>query len=315
MLPRNFDDVVIDLPTALMLPLSIVIFSDPLLGVRLPRKIHSMTVADVFAVHTTEQFLHWKRSFDPTLAVWQRAPRQLIQGIAKGTFKLQPFFLPLCVPSSAVFPSPSSPSLQPFVDHLTTDNNLAMTSTGCRSKSFRQACSSASVVPQRLAAIASPQWSFFWPLSLTMIQRNVVYRFINNCIPHQSLLNLRFPSVYLSPLCFVCSSVEDSTDHFLFECPPKPAVWQGIISEFLWPTVTIDDIRHSLLTLDFYNIRYSQRPRASSHHIVIIAMSNIWKAHYRLIFDQTSFAPAAVLNSIRLDIQKMIDEDLIHASL
>ncbi|KAK4512409.1 uncharacterized protein ATC70_003109 [Mucor velutinosus] len=199
-----------------------------------------MIVADVFAVHTTEQFLHWKRSYVPTLAVWQRAPRQLIQGIAKGTFKLQPSFLPLCVPSSAVSPS-SSPSLQPFVDHLTTDNNLAVTSTG----------------------------------------------------------------------------FEDATDHFLFECPPKAAVWQGIISEFLWPTVTIDDIRHSLLTLDFYNIRYSQRPRASSHHTVIIAMSNFWKAHYRLIFDQTSFAPAALLNSIRLDIiiQKMIDEALIHASL
>lgn len=36
----------------------------------------------------------------------------------------------------------------------------------------------------------------------------------------------------------------------------------------------------------------------TSHHIVIIAMSNIWKTHYRLIFDQASFTPAAVLDSI-----------------
>jgi exonuclease III len=316
MLPRDFDEVAINLPTALTLPLSTVIYSDPQSTVKLPRKVHSMTVADVFVVHPTEQYLHWKRSFDPSLAVWQRTPRQLIQGISKGTFKIQPFFLPLCVPSVPSSPSPSSPSLRPFVTHLTTTNNLAITSsTGYKSKSFRQACSSASVVPQHLAAIASAQWSFFWSLSLTMIQRNVVYRLINKCIPHQSLLHLRFPTVHLSPLCVVCSLVDDSIDHFLFECPLKATVWQGIISEFLWPTVTIADIRLSLLSLDFYNIRYSQRPRVSSHHIVIIAMSNIWKAHYRLIFDQTPFAPAAVLNSIRLDIQKMIDEDLIHASL
>ncbi|EPB88183.1 hypothetical protein HMPREF1544_05016 [Mucor circinelloides 1006PhL] len=122
----------------------------------------------------------------------------------------------------------------------------------------------------------------------------------------------------MSPLCAVCSTVDDnSIDHFLFYCPSKSEVWQGLIFEFLWPTVTINDIRHSLLTFDFYNIRYSQRPRASSrHHIVIIAMANIWKAHYRLIiFDHVSFAPAAVLNSIRIDIiQQMIDENHAHAA-
>ncbi|GAN03558.1 hypothetical protein MAM1_0043d03013 [Mucor ambiguus] len=284
MLPRDFDEVAINLPTALMLPLSTVIYSDPQSTVKLPRKVHSMTDADVFA----------------------------------GTFKIQPFFLPLFVPSapSSLSLSSSSSSLRPFVTHLTTTNNLAITSsTSYKSKSYRQACSSASAVPQHLTAIVSAQWSFFWSLSLTMIQRNVVYRLISKCIPHQSLLHLRFPTVHLSPLCVVCSLVDDSIDHFLFVCSLKVAVWQGIISEFLWPTKTIADICHSLLSLDFHNIRYSQRPHASSHHIVIIAMSNIWKAHYRLIFDQTPFAPAAVLNSIRLDIQKMIDEDLIHASL
>ncbi|GAN09494.1 hypothetical protein MAM1_0271c09024 [Mucor ambiguus] len=119
MLPRSFAEVTINLPTALMLPLSTVIYSDRQCNVKLPRKIHAMTVANVFAVHPTEQFLHWKRSFDPSLAIWQRAPRQLIQGISKGTFKLQPFFLPLCVPSAAASPSPPSPSLRPFVTHLT----------------------------------------------------------------------------------------------------------------------------------------------------------------------------------------------------
>ncbi|GAN08132.1 hypothetical protein MAM1_0190d07639 [Mucor ambiguus] len=69
MLPRDFGEVAINFSTALMLPLSTVIYSDPQSTVKLSRKVHSMTVADVFAVHLTEQYLHWKRCFDPSLAV------------------------------------------------------------------------------------------------------------------------------------------------------------------------------------------------------------------------------------------------------
>ncbi|EPB81367.1 hypothetical protein HMPREF1544_11916 [Mucor circinelloides 1006PhL] len=316
MLPRNYDRVEINLPTGLTLPISAVIYPSPQSIIKLPRRARTMTVADVFQVHPTHHFLHWKSPSDPSLAVWQRAPRQLLQGIASGTYRLQPFFLPLCSPSAIPPPSPpSAPSCRPFVACLTVDNGLVLTSNGVSSKSFREACFTAHEVPSHLTSIKSSAWNFFWSLTLTMVQRNVVYRFLHKCIPHQSLLHRMFPAVHVSPLCAVCSTVDDSIDHFLFYCPSKSEVWQGLILEFLWPTVTINDIRHSLLTLDFYNIRYSQRPRASSHHIVIIAMANIWKAHYRLIFDQVSFAPAAVLNSIRIDIQKMIDEDHVHASL
>ncbi|GAN09414.1 hypothetical protein MAM1_0266d08941 [Mucor ambiguus] len=120
-----------------MLPLSAVIYSNPQCNVKLPQKPHSITVAVVFAVHPTDQFLHWKRSFDPSLAVWQCAPGQLIQGISKGTFEIQPFFLPLCAPSAATSPSPSSPSLRSFVNHLTTDNSPAMTFADYKPKLFR----------------------------------------------------------------------------------------------------------------------------------------------------------------------------------
>ncbi|KAI8636569.1 hypothetical protein BD408DRAFT_323060, partial [Parasitella parasitica] len=162
-----------------------------------------------------------------------------------------------------------------------------------------------SIVPPYLSSIPATAWSSFWCLSLTMIQRNVLYRFINNCIPHQSLLQRIFPTVHTSSLCAVCSSVEDSVDHFLFTCPSKASVWQGVISEFLWPKVTIADIRHSILNLDFYNIRYSQKPLAPSYIIVIITLANVWKAHFRFIFQQQPFSATSILNRIRLDISKM----------
>ncbi|KAI8641319.1 hypothetical protein BD408DRAFT_320112, partial [Parasitella parasitica] len=68
--------------------------------------------------------------------------------------------------------------------------------------------------------------TFFWSLSLTMIQRNVKYRFINNCIPHLSLLHRIFPDRRSSDICVVCPSASDTLDHFLFRCPNKALVWQ-----------------------------------------------------------------------------------------
>ncbi|KAK4509789.1 uncharacterized protein ATC70_007092 [Mucor velutinosus] len=143
-----------------------------------------MTGADVFAVHTTEHFLHWKRYFDPSFAVWQRAPRQLILGIARGTFNLQPFFLPLCVPSSTASPLPSSPSLQPFADHLTTDNNLVMTSTGYDNDRSGGSSSSSSSIPsstvasnESLATSSSSSKSFANQYEVTISKQEALEHF------------------------------------------------------------------------------------------------------------------------------------------
>ncbi|EPB80951.1 hypothetical protein HMPREF1544_12357, partial [Mucor circinelloides 1006PhL] len=121
--------------------------------------------------------------------------------------------------------------------------------------------------------------------------------------------------IHLSPMCAVCSAYVNSCDHFLFSCAPKALVWQNTITEFLWPTVSIQDIKHSLLSLDFYTIRYSQKPRAPSHVVVFITLANIWKAHYRWVFNQQTVLPSSILSSIRLDIQKMTDEDQVHSQL
>ncbi|EPB92332.1 hypothetical protein HMPREF1544_00901 [Mucor circinelloides 1006PhL] len=61
-------------------------------------------------------------------------------------------------------------------------------------------------------------------------------------------------AVFESPLCPVCLSVEDSSNHLLFHCPSKEKVWKGVIFEFLWPTTTILDLTEALLSLDFSNV-------------------------------------------------------------
>ncbi|EPB84739.1 hypothetical protein HMPREF1544_08460 [Mucor circinelloides 1006PhL] len=65
----------------------------------------------------------------------------------------------------------------------------------------------------------------FWALALTMVQRNVVYRFINIKLPHKSLLHRLFPGQHPSPLCAICSLTVDSPIHFLFYCPAKANIW------------------------------------------------------------------------------------------
>ncbi|KAG1087669.1 hypothetical protein G6F42_020526 [Rhizopus arrhizus] len=94
----------------------------------MPQKSHSMTVAD-----TSNALLPTlKNSIDPSFTMWKKAPRQLIQqGIESSYSKLQPFYLPLCVPSLVIPPPLSIPSLGSFALHLTIDSNLAMTPTGC----------------------------------------------------------------------------------------------------------------------------------------------------------------------------------------
>ncbi|EPB86992.1 hypothetical protein HMPREF1544_06210 [Mucor circinelloides 1006PhL] len=49
--------------------------------------------------------------------------------------------------------------------------------------------------------------------------------------------------------------------------------------------------------------------------IVFITLANIWRSHFRTVFDRTPFTTAAVLASIRLDISKRIDEDHVHTLL
>ncbi|EPB93089.1 hypothetical protein HMPREF1544_00163, partial [Mucor circinelloides 1006PhL] len=82
-------------------------------------------------------------------------------------------------------------------------------------------------------SLAATSWKFFWFLSLICIQRNVIYRFILGCIPRRRLLHRIMPTVFDSPWCPVCLSVEHFPSHLFFHCPSKEKAWQGVIFEFL----------------------------------------------------------------------------------
>ncbi|KAI8636625.1 hypothetical protein BD408DRAFT_355313, partial [Parasitella parasitica] len=315
-IPRNYDSVQINHSTALHLPLQTVLFTRPHSPFRIPPKIKDMTVSDVFQYNANRQFLHWRDTQDSTLRRWKQAPTKLFRGIQSGDLQLQPFFQSLCYPcisSSSTSASSSTIDFTPFALQLEFPNGATVLSK-ISTKTFRQACSD-TFVPTCLSSISSDFWTLFWALALTMLQRNVVYRFINNKIPHKSLLHRLFPGQHPSPLCAICSLTVDSPSHFLFYCPAKANIWQAVVFEFLWPTVSIHDIIQAIRSFDFYDIRYSRKSSVPASLIVFIALTNIWRAHFCFIFDGTPFTTAAVLANIRIEVLKRIEEDSVHSVL
>ncbi|KAG2208196.1 hypothetical protein INT46_000238 [Mucor plumbeus] len=123
------------------------------------------------------------------------------------------------------------------------------------------------------------------------------------------------PRIFDSPQCSVCLLSIDSADHVLFFCPKKEKIWQGIIFEFLWPTISIADIKEALMSLDFSNIWYSQIKDVKPYMILFITISQIWLAQMRFVFDKTPILPAEILATIRKQIHQRIAEDQCHSLL
>ncbi|EPB87063.1 hypothetical protein HMPREF1544_06180 [Mucor circinelloides 1006PhL] len=91
-----------------------------------------------------------------------------------------------------------------------------------------------------------PAWSTFWALPLSRSCRNVLYRFLYHRVPHHVRLYEweRAPS----PSCSNCHHPTESTDHFMFSCPVKLAVWQQVHHEHLCAEASIIslDLHHFL---------------------------------------------------------------------
>ncbi|KAI8640681.1 hypothetical protein BD408DRAFT_419278 [Parasitella parasitica] len=216
MLPRDYDLVSINYATGLKLPLQTILYTASTSSYKFPRDLRLC-----LSKHPTMLFLHWKDPAHPFLIAMKRVPRQLMPDIEQGSILIQPFFLPLCDPAAPTTNSSTAVSFRPFTDQLLVDLDPQAPTARCSSRSFREACSSSVVAPQHLSAIDPSAWTFFWSLTLTMVQRNVLYRYINTCTPYQFFLNRLFPLIHLSPLCIACSSTVDSVDHFLFTSVPK----------------------------------------------------------------------------------------------
>jgi len=311
-LPRSFDAAAINTATAMVLPLQAAFFVPPSSSFVIPLRVKEMVVSDVFQYDARLNFVHWKDTQDPSLLNWKRTPNTIFKALASGKLQFQPYFVPVCSPAPL---TDSAISFAPLVQQFRLHDGQPMINAKASAKVFRLTVLSSVPTPLALRHISAASWKFFWSLSLTYIQRNVIYRYILGCIPHRRLLHRILPTVFESPLCPVCLSVEDSPSHLLFNCPSKERIWQGVIFEFLWPTTTIQDIQEALRSLDFSNVWYCQRKGIKPYRILIITLSQLWLAHMRYIYDNVPIDHTAILASIRNNVRQTIDEDQCHSLL
>ncbi|GAN06252.1 conserved hypothetical protein [Mucor ambiguus] len=311
-LPKSFDEARINTATAIVLPLQAAFYAPPSSTLLVPLRVQEMMVSDVFQYDARLNFVHWKDTRGPTLLSWKRTPCTVFKGLASGAFKFQPYFVHVCSPAPLV---DSEVSFAPLVNQLRLHDGRTLGNVQASAKTFRLSVIASFEQPLTLRNVSAAHCKSFWSLSLTYIQRNVIYRFITGCIPHHSRLHYMMPAVFESSLCTVCLSCNEDASHLLFDCPSKEKVWQGVIFEFLWPTTSIADIKEALLPLDFSDIWYCQVTGISPYRILLITLSQIWLAHMRFIFDKIVIVPEAIMVNIRSTVGQIVDEDRIHSLL
>jgi hypothetical protein len=174
-------------------------------------------------------------------------------------------------------------------------------------KSFRKACTE-----EYTSTIPCSNWQFFWSLSLTLVQRNVIYRFLTKNIPTKRLLHhFRITD---SPLCPICNQEKNSA-YLLFLCPSKVSVWQAIIFEFLWPTVSIGDVIRACSSLDFTEIQYVSKKYITAQMAILVTLANIWRAQVKLIFHSAPFRWLDVVQQTKDEIKQVHEGNEIHKQL
>lgn len=313
-IPRRFQLSEPNPVECLLLPLPAILSSSyPPGNFKLSKKLRQVSVEMVFNYHPSTHFLTRKDPNDisPNLKI---VTKKLFTAIDRNSALLEPFFQKCLVPSSLnLFTNSSRTHIQhnhlnfrSFKTHLQLDTSLDPDDESTSTKAFRLA-----IKQQHYSStISAFYWKKFWRLSLLYVQRNVIYRLVYHKIPHMKLLHRLQPSKFPTALCSICSQHADSTSHFFFTCPRKLPFWEKLINEFLWPTTRTSDILNAFTYLNFSRVRLqSAFTHISSDVVLYIALSELWKAHWRCVFNNKPFTSDLVLSSTRYNVTRWSQEE------
>jgi hypothetical protein len=118
-------------------------------------------------------------------------------------------------------------------------------------------------------------------VKLQFICSKQLLRSIKKChrgIPNEFFLKSSHSS------CIFCADEED-VFHFFFRCPTKFVFWDALIREFVWPNTTIEQLHQAFLSLDFRSIHPLDGCPFSVQLLLITALSEVWRAHWRHVID------------------------------
>ncbi|KAI9020128.1 hypothetical protein CLU79DRAFT_703995, partial [Phycomyces nitens] len=306
-LPRNFENVLTNLSTCLVLPLSSMVTNPH------PHPPYRASWRDlkVHHLYKIDQDLDTLVPIDPSRPLPRSITlKRILQRILAQTLVSHPVLFRACLPTFILEsrhldmpPRGSSPiDLSPFLSALSPGRPWSRLST----RSYRMTCSQHRTNARPIDPTLRPQQlRSFWSFALPHRARNVWFHGLHHKLSCRALLHCLIPSTVASPLCTICQQSAETQAHFLFDCPQKSAVWIGIWLEFFgcFPSPsTLSTAFHSFvfpLTLD------TTIPAASVFGLAVLA---IWDHHWAFHFQSVPFQPSSVLRTACKSISRLCSE-------
>ena len=321
-IPRTFLPIDRNPIECLLLPFPAIIASASH-GYNLSPRLKTVTVGDIFELQGPGFFL--------TAIPGNRLPSDIRVvthrfhfAVIRDRFIFQPFFRACLDPTPLnLFSQDDHPHIQALLNFASFRRGLHIQPTDPnftypqgRTRSFRQMVLKATerTLPS-LPNIAASSWNAFWALFLNHTHRNVLYRLLQDKIPTR-LSRSRYNYTF-EPHCAICLTMVESTDHFFFYCEVKQHFWDRLIQEYLWPGTSVNIVKESILTLNFDHI-YARLDSPTNFEplvIFIVALAEVWKAHWRFIFDNAPLTTDTLFASFQRALRKQQAEDNLSPSV
>ncbi|OAD72135.1 hypothetical protein PHYBLDRAFT_170027 [Phycomyces blakesleeanus NRRL 1555(-)] len=288
LLPHNFSDVVVNLPTCLSLPLSYLTTAQPD-HPPFPSAWRDLRVSDAYEV-------------DPSFGVLAQRPlhrilrhpivlHRFFERLYTRSLVLHPVLYHAIIPPAICaiqfplldMPSGTAVDVHPFLMALVPGIPWHRLST----QSFRLLCNFHSKSARPISPTLVPcQLRWFWSFPLLHGARNVWFCALHKNIPCHSRLNSRIPTTFPDPSCALCSHPLDNVTHFLFQCLVKLSVWSSIWTLYFAQTATPTVLLSGLQSFTFPPCTDSSLSAASIFGCTLLA---IWRHHWLFIFDHVPF--------------------------
>ncbi|KAI8138605.1 hypothetical protein BJV82DRAFT_523146, partial [Fennellomyces sp. T-0311] len=141
-------------------------------------------------------------------------------------------------------------------------------------------------------------WKSFWSASWPHHARTIFWRAYHAKLPSRERLHKFFGTVFTTPLCPLCNHL-DTDQHFIWACPKKQQVWQGIARQFLQRPA---DLKFEHLSINPPSqLMVCDITHVTARTIIACTFLELWRAHWRFVFECEPFWPNGVVaRTIRL---------------
>ncbi|SAM00555.1 hypothetical protein [Absidia glauca] len=158
--------------------------------------------------------------------------------------------------------------------------------------------------------VSALTWTKFWRLTMPHRCRTLWFRFLHDCLPTRAILHHRVPNLFPSPMCHVCSVSTDNSIHMLFSCPTKLPFWKYFFHELFICASDTPSLQvlflSALLKLSFPPVRHPQGIPLRPHQIFSAALTTVWQAHWRFVFEDKLILPDSLRTSTYSQITTLL---------